>query len=84
MEIVHIAGNDEEQRVCEKLRICLPPFVGADGFTVLLGRALALAREDVPSLQTTRVTADGRIEATPADTGSFRGESSGFGGRAFD
>ena len=49
-------------RVCEKLRISLTRFVGADGFTALLRRALALARADVPSLQTVKVTADGRLE----------------------
>lgn len=59
-------------RVSGKLQISLTGFVGADGFTALLRRALALARADVPSLQTVRVTADGRlegIEAATADTG---------------
>jgi hypothetical protein len=49
-------------RVCETLRISLTEFVGADGFTALLRRALALARVDVPSLKTAKVTADGRLE----------------------
>jgi hypothetical protein len=56
------ANGHEVMRVCENLRISLTPFVGADGFTVLLRRALALAQEDLPSLQNTRVTADGRLE----------------------
>jgi hypothetical protein len=52
----------EVVRVCEKLRISLTQFIGADGFIALLRRALALARVDVPSLQTTRMTAEGRLE----------------------
>ena len=52
----------EAVRVCEKLRISLTRFAGADSFTALLGRALALARADAPSLQTVKVTADGRLE----------------------
>jgi hypothetical protein len=49
-------------RVCEKLRISLTQFIGADGFTALLRRALALARVDVPSLGAAKVTAEGRLE----------------------
>ena len=49
-------------RVFEKLRISLTRFAGADGFTALLRRALVLARSDVPSLQSVKVTADGRLE----------------------
>jgi hypothetical protein len=52
----------EVVRVCEKLRISLAQFVGEDGFTALLRRAVALARADAPSLQTVKVTADGRLE----------------------
>jgi hypothetical protein len=65
----------EVTRVCEKLRVSLTPFVGADGFTVLLRRALALSRAEVPSLQTIEVTADGRLkgmEALPADAAKER------------
>jgi len=49
-------------RICEKLRIALTQFVGADGFTALLRRALALAGADVPLLKTVKVTSDGRLE----------------------
>ena len=56
-----VAGP-EVVRVCERLRESLTQFVGADGFTALLRRALALARVEVPSLQTARITADGRLE----------------------
>jgi hypothetical protein len=52
----------EVVRVSEKLRIYLTRFVGADGFTALLRRALALARVDVPSLETVKVTSDGLLE----------------------
>jgi hypothetical protein len=52
----------EAVRVCEKLRISLTRFAGADGFTALLQRALVLAQAEVPSLQTVKVTADGRLE----------------------
>jgi len=49
-------------RICEKLRISLTQFVGADGFTALLRRALALARADLPPLIIVKVTSDGRLE----------------------
>jgi hypothetical protein len=49
-------------RVFEKLRSALTQFVGADGFTALMRRALALARKEVPSLQTAKVTPEGRLE----------------------
>ena len=41
----------EAVRVCDKLRISLSRFAGTDGFTSLLGRALAMARAEVPSQQ---------------------------------
>ena len=37
----------EAVRVCEKLRLSLTRFVGADGFAALQRRAIALARADV-------------------------------------
>ena len=52
----------EAVRVCEKLQISLTRFAGADGFTSLLRRALALARADVPSLQTVKPKPDGSLE----------------------
>lgn len=48
--------------VIEKLRISLARFAGADGFTSLLRRALALAGEEVPSLKNVKVGTDGRLE----------------------
>jgi hypothetical protein len=64
------AAAPEVVRVCEKLRVSLTPFVGADGFTALLRRALALARADVPSLQSARITADGRLEGIEEASGA--------------
>ncbi len=52
----------EAVRVCEKLRISLTRFAGADGFLSLIRRALALARAEVPALQSVQVMADGRLE----------------------
>jgi hypothetical protein len=48
--------------VCEKLRVCLIRFAGADGFRALLRRALALARAEVPSLHGIAEKDDSSIE----------------------
>jgi len=59
--------------VSEKLRIPLTRFAGADGFTSLLRRALVLASAEVPSLQSIKVGAEGRLEGLEqpaADTGT--------------
>ena len=56
------AHMDEAVRVCEKLRVSLTQFAGADGFTSLLRRALTLARADVPMLKTVTLKADGSLE----------------------
>ena len=56
----------EAVRVSERLRVSLGHFIGADGFTALLRRALVLARADVPSLQSAKVTPDGRLEGIQA------------------
>ena len=58
--------------VSDRLRASLTRFAGADGFTSLLRRALALARAEVPSLQSVKVGADGHLEGfeqLAADTG---------------
>ena len=52
----------EAFRVCEKLRVSLTRFAGADGFTALLRRALALARAEVPALHGITEKADGSME----------------------
>src|SRR4051794_5902263 len=51
----------EAVRVCEKLRVSLTRFAGADGFTALLRRALALARAEVPALHGITEKADGSL-----------------------
>jgi hypothetical protein len=56
------AEEHEMLGVFEKLRISLTQLVGADGFTALMQRSLALARSEVPSLQTAKVNAEGRLE----------------------
>jgi len=59
--------------VSDKLRISLTRFAGVDGFTSLQRRALVLARAEVPSLQSVKVGADGRLEdfeQLAADTGT--------------
>ncbi|HEV3118574.1 MAG TPA: hypothetical protein VGY58_16100 [Gemmataceae bacterium] len=48
----------EAVRVCEKLRVSLTRLTGADGFASLLRRALALAKVEVPSLQSIEVKSD--------------------------
>ena len=52
----------EAVRVCDKLRISLSRFAGTDGFTSLLGRALVMARADVPSLQTVKLKPNCSVE----------------------
>lgn len=52
----------EAVSVCEKLRISLTRFAGADGFTSLMRRALALARAEVPSVASITVKADCSME----------------------
>ena len=52
----------EAVRVCEKLRISLTRFAGSEGFRSLLRRALALARAEVPSVQTVKLKPDGSLE----------------------
>lgn len=56
------AHAHEAVRVWEKLRVSLTRFAGADGFTALLRRALALAGSEVPSLKTIEAKPDGTLE----------------------
>ena len=68
--------------VSEKLRIPLTRFAGAEGFASLLRRALVLASAEVPSLQSVKIGADGRLEGfeqLAADTGDSTG-GEGFRG----
>jgi hypothetical protein len=63
----------EAVAVSERLRISLAKFAGDAGFASLLRRALVLASGDVPSLQSVKIGADGRLdgfEQLAADTGT--------------
>ena len=60
----------EAVRVCERLRLSLTRFAGADGFSSLLRRSLALARAEVPSLNRITINPDysmDGLEALAAD-----------------
>ena len=52
----------EAARATERLRIALTKFAGPSGFDALLSRALALAKSDVPALQTVKIKPDGSLE----------------------
>src|SRR5689334_15615350 len=61
----HSAADSESQEaalVNEKLRISIIQFAGAEGFSVLLRRALVLASAEVPALKNATVNADGQLE----------------------
>lgn len=66
-------GNTPEARsrmavcVCDKLRRPLSVLAGVDGYRALIGRALALAKREVPSLGPVRVGKDGALEAPGPD-----------------
>lgn len=52
-------GEHEAERVCEKLRISLTRFAGADGFLALMRRSVARAKVEVPSLNKLTMRPDG-------------------------
>ncbi len=56
----------EAVRVCEKLQVSLTQFAGEEGFTALLRRALALARAEVPAMQTVKLKPDCALEGIEA------------------
>lgn len=56
----------EAVRVCDKLGQSLTRFAGADGFASLLGRSLALARLEVPSLARVAVQSNGILDGLEA------------------
>ena len=57
---------NEAVRVCDKLRVSLTRFAGADGFAALLRRSLALARVEVPSLNRITVKPDCSMDGLEA------------------
>ena len=56
----------EAVRVCDKLRVSLTRFAGADGFASLLARSLSLARAEVPSLNRITVKPDCSMDGLEA------------------
>ena len=64
----------------EQLRSALTRLVGAEGFASLLRRALTLASAEVSSLQSVKVSADGRLEGLEhraAGTGTAAAQAGG-------
>ena len=53
-------------RVCDKLRLSLTRFAGADGFASLLRRSVALARIEFPSLNRITVNPDCSMDGLEA------------------
>lgn len=56
------ADSHEAVLVCEKLRVSLTRVAGADGFTALMRRSLALAKADIPALTDAKLGANGCID----------------------
>lgn len=67
----------EGVRVCEKLQIVVTRFAGSDGFASLLRRALALARAEVPALQTVKPQPDAFLEGCGQVVEAANGGSDG-------
>ena len=67
--------SHEGARVCAKLQLALTRLTGADAFTSLMRRALALARTEVPSLQGISVESDCSIAGLETLTGKDRTEA---------
>ncbi len=82
LEAANQSASDSREhtavRVCEKLRISLTRFVGPDGFASLMRRSLALARTEVPLLQSINVNSEGAlegIESLATETPQEQGEA---------
>ncbi len=68
--LAHEAGGDGEpelladamERACERLRLHLGKLMGMDGFTLLLVRALTLARADFPWMAEIQAERDGSLK----------------------
>jgi len=63
----------ETVRLCEKLRISLIGFAGAEGFVSLLRRALTLASHEIPAPHVFFVAADGKLEGLEAYAANGKG-----------
>jgi hypothetical protein len=57
-----MASGSEAVRVCERLRLPLSKLAGVAGFHSLMSRAVAMAKNEVPSLLSVSVGADGSLE----------------------
>ena len=60
-------GVNSAVRVLEQLRDHISKLMGALGFSTLLSRALALAKDEVPSLEAVQVRADGSLQGFDQD-----------------
>ncbi len=60
------ARDHEAVRVCDKLRISLTRFAGADGFAALLRRTLIIAQAEAPSLNRISVKPDCSMDGLEA------------------
>lgn len=60
-ETSSVACGSEAVRVCEKLRVPLAKFLGTAGYRSLMGRALALAKPESPSLNSVDLQLDGSL-----------------------
>lgn len=56
-----VVGEHEGVRLCEKMRISLIAFAGAEGFVSLLRRALNLAAREMDASHGIEVRKDGRL-----------------------
>lgn len=70
------SGVEGTFSVCEKLRVSLTKFAGADAFSALMRRSLALSRAEIPALKSVTLDASGCVEGLdliPADNGTDPG-----------
>jgi hypothetical protein len=85
LEVSRPASEDdlhEASVVIETLRGPLTRFIGNEGFTSLLRRAVTLASEDAPSLRGIQVSADGRLRRGEAPAIRKNGGANGVDAEA--
>jgi len=70
-------GQHEAVIVCEKLRVSLTRFAGAEGFAALMRRSLGLSRADVPALAKVTLRADGCFVGLEEAAGGGDGSEAG-------
>lgn len=72
------SGTHEVHRVCEKLRLVLTRFAGADAYSALMRRSLALSKVEIAALKNVKLSSNGCVEAgdlIAADGGTESGIS---------